>query len=212
MYSPLFKRYCEIGTTARRDTVYMNVLVSLLVNRVQKNGKKNLAATVVYTALDLVMVNIDDPNNTDQLERPRKKSNLKTISLKSKGKKKKKQNEQTNDSKNEPKIDSPLHYLIDAVQYVAPQIVFKSSKAKFGNRTKLVPIETRSYTSIKSALSWIVTDARLVSKKYPLPYRLATAILKGFLKKGRAFTKKKYLHKRGRFALQKPKKRKKRRS
>lgn len=88
MYSPLFKRYCEIGTTARRDTVYMNVLVSLLVNRVQKNGKKNLAATVVYTALDLVMVNIDDPNNTDQLERPRKKSNLKTISLKSKGKKK----------------------------------------------------------------------------------------------------------------------------
>ena len=152
MYSPLFKRYCEIGTTARRDTVYMNVLVSLLINRVQKNGKKNLAATVVYTALDLVAFNIDAPPNTDQLEFPRGKINLKNKSLSIASKKvkrlQKKQDEQTNDSKTEPKINSPLHYLIDAVQYVAPQIVFKSSKAKFGRRTKLVPIETRSYTSV----------------------------------------------------------------
>lgn len=212
MYSPLFKRYCEIGTTARRDPVYMSVLVSLLINRVQKNGKKNLAATAVYTALDLVAANTGGSSNTDQLERPRKKSNLETVSPESEGKKKKEQNEQTNDSKNEPKINSPLHYLTGAVQYVAPQIVFKSSKARFGRRTKLVPIETRSYTSIKTALSWIVADARLMSKKYPLPYRLATAILQAFLKKGPAFAKKKSLHKRGRSALQKPKKRKKPRS
>mmetsp|Transcript_48832 Transcript_48832/g.91419 ORF Transcript_48832/g.91419 Transcript_48832/m.91419 type:complete len:155 (-) Transcript_48832:2-466(-) len=102
-------------------------------------------------------------------------------------------------------ISRRLAVLKSAVKNAAPQIVFRSSKARFGRRTALVPIETRSYHSIKKAVSWIVEATKHGGKSISMDERLASSILEAASKTGFAFSKKKALHARARKSSRRPK-------
>jgi small subunit ribosomal protein S7 len=51
MYSKIRDRYFTIGTAVEPDPVYHSILVSILINRVMKSGKKALATRIVIKAL-----------------------------------------------------------------------------------------------------------------------------------------------------------------
>ena len=51
MYSKIRDRYFTVGTAVEPDPTYHSMLVSILINRVMKSGKKTLATRIVTKAL-----------------------------------------------------------------------------------------------------------------------------------------------------------------
>lgn len=54
MYSKIRDRYFTVGTAVEPDPTYHSMLVSILINRVMKSGKKTLATCIVTKALKRV--------------------------------------------------------------------------------------------------------------------------------------------------------------
>jgi len=54
MYSKIRDKYFTIGTAVEPDPTYHSMLVSILINRVMKSGKKSLATRIVTKALNRI--------------------------------------------------------------------------------------------------------------------------------------------------------------
>lgn len=151
----------------KTDKRFDSILVSQLINKVMKHGKKRKATNIVYQSAEIVEKNIPELKkgqnlsieNSQQLKE--NKENFSTI-------------------------------LKDAVDKVRPEIEMKSKR--FGASKRRTPQKIDDIRSTKIALRWIVEGAREKKTTNLIHMNLAEEISSAYGGKGKASEKRKILH------------------
>ncbi|MDR1670841.1 MAG: hypothetical protein LBR43_03935 [Spiroplasmataceae bacterium] len=148
------------------DKRFDSILVSQLINKIMKDGKKRKATNIVYQSAEIVEKNISEwkkgQNFSIESSQQLLKENFSTI-------------------------------LKGAVDRVKPVVEMKSKK--LGASKRRTPQKIDDIRSTKIALRWIVEGAREIKSTNLIHMNLAEEISNAHGGKGEAFEKRKNLHK-----------------
>jgi small subunit ribosomal protein S7 len=158
------------------DPIFRSRLASMMILRLQRDGKKSLASRLFYEALESVNNSVNQNNqNTQQISRAGLQTPVSSDN-----------DEEESQTQNQMKIFQ------QAVQNVVPAVEVKSRRV--GGANYQVPLEVSPERGTALALRWIVNAARNRPGRQ-MASKLAAEILDASNKTGGAIRKREETHK-----------------
>jgi small subunit ribosomal protein S7 len=152
------------------DPKFGDLVLSKFINCVMYDGKKSVAESMVYGAIEILEKKAGNQNKKDDESGEAAKEGSDAISAKSKG----------------------LRLFHDALKNVRPKLEVRSRRV--GGATYQVPQEVRSDRGQALALRWIIDAARSRSENTMME-RLANEIMDAANERGNAMKKREDTHK-----------------
>lgn len=147
------------------DPKFHSELLAKFTNNLMVDGKKSVATSIIYGALDLLQDKAKKELNTD---------------------------DDSSGSGATGSRDLVLQYFEQALQNVCPSVEVKSKRV--GGATYQVPVEVRAERGKALGMRWLINAARKRGEK-GMKQRLAGELADAFEKKGAAFKKLEETHK-----------------
>lgn len=168
------------------DPLFKSKMLAKFVNTVMRCGKKSVAESAVYGALDHLAKQLKSANKLNAMaERPgdNENENVKDITPNSKP---------TGDiRKDEASRVAALNAFKAALDNVTPQVEVKSRRV--GGSTYQVPVEIRAVRRLTLAMRWLVEFANKRNEK-TMVVRLANEIMDALENRGGAVKKREDVH------------------
>jgi small subunit ribosomal protein S7 len=166
------RRKAAIKREGLPDPLYGSDEVSKFINVVMRSGKKSIAETIVYSALEMLTDRLKKEHKSDENDGGKSAKGGRAGGHGHPAK-----------AKSQPasKHDEALDALHKSLTNVAPTVEVKSRRV--GGATYQVPIEVAQDRGIALAMRWVVTAARARSEK-TMALRLAGELYEAYLGRG----------------------------
>ena len=165
------RRVVALKPIVAPDPIFRNRLASMMILRLQRDGKKSLASRLFYEALESVNNSSSQSNSSTQIPSAKALSEI---------------------PESESQTANQLKIFQQAVQNVVPAVEVKSRRV--GGANYQVPLEVSPERGTALALRWIVSAARNRPGRQ-MASKLAAEILDARNKTGGAIRKREETHK-----------------